>query len=357
MAHNLSRPKGSWRYSCSLELSIKSTFGRPVLCGNALPVFSPGTRLRLPDCGTYDSQYSPTSHDKDDLAEPYECINPDGDLATCSKCDGAWKPPRSHHCSTCGVCRMEFDHHCPWVGNCVTKDRMKHFLALLLLTPIAYSALVVPIHRPLLRHMSLALTVSRLDAWTNEVWWQWYGSWIFFGGPLGRWIFGMVLGFRILKSQRRADLPLVEQPSLRIFVICAIGLLLSLFTLTLALWTIKDLLRGLSTLDAMQERRTRNHSRFICIPLDDVASSRGVGATRNKIVAVLPEERIYDLGSWSNLRDIMERPWRDAPHTAALKWPRINPSVLDRMLKTPVDSTSIAETNIIHGSDERNVNT
>ncbi|KAJ7493422.1 DHHC palmitoyltransferase-domain-containing protein [Mycena galericulata] len=168
--------------------------------------------------------------DKDDLTEPYECINLDGDLATCSKCSGAWKPPRSHHCSSCGVCRMEFDHHCPWVGNCVTRLRMKTFL-LLFLTPLASFVAGIPIYHTLRRHMSLALTVSQRDAWARQVWWDWYGSWIFVGGPFGRWIFGTALGFRILKAQRKADLPLIEQPSLRLFIICAFALLLSVFAL------------------------------------------------------------------------------------------------------------------------------
>jgi hypothetical protein len=35
----------------------------------------------------------------------------------CPKCN-CIKPPRAHHCSTCGRCIVKMDHHCPWVNNC-----------------------------------------------------------------------------------------------------------------------------------------------------------------------------------------------------------------------------------------------
>ncbi|GAB2234169.1 hypothetical protein Drorol1_Dr00003407 [Drosera rotundifolia] len=29
------------------------------------------------------------------------------------------KPPRAHHCRSCGMCVLDMDHHCPFIGNCV----------------------------------------------------------------------------------------------------------------------------------------------------------------------------------------------------------------------------------------------
>lgn len=51
----------------------------------------------------------------------------EGKVPMCRHCKRP-KPPRSHHCSTCGVCVLKMDHHCPWVNTCVGQHNQKFFI-------------------------------------------------------------------------------------------------------------------------------------------------------------------------------------------------------------------------------------
>ncbi|KIP03033.1 hypothetical protein PHLGIDRAFT_267793 [Phlebiopsis gigantea 11061_1 CR5-6] len=45
----------------------------------------------------------------------------------CNK-DGFVKPLRAHHCRACGTCILKYDHHCPWIGQCVGARNHKFFV-------------------------------------------------------------------------------------------------------------------------------------------------------------------------------------------------------------------------------------
>jgi len=55
----------------------------------------------------------------------------DGAPRWCPSC-ALWKEPRTKHCRICKRCVRRFDHHCPWMGNCIGQRNLRWFYFFLL---------------------------------------------------------------------------------------------------------------------------------------------------------------------------------------------------------------------------------
>lgn len=51
---------------------------------------------------------------------------PDPKPSFCNICQHP-RPPRCHHCSVCGRCILQYDHHCIWVNQCIGYNNYRHF--------------------------------------------------------------------------------------------------------------------------------------------------------------------------------------------------------------------------------------
>ncbi|GMH04581.1 hypothetical protein Nepgr_006421 [Nepenthes gracilis] len=75
------------------------------------------------------------------------------------------RPLRAKHCSTCDRCVEQFDHHCPWVSNCIGKKNKRDFFVFLVLE---LTAMLITGAMALIRVWTDPTAPSSLGSWLNH---------------------------------------------------------------------------------------------------------------------------------------------------------------------------------------------
>lgn len=86
------------------------------------------------------------------------------------------RPLRAKHCSTCDRCVEQFDHHCPWVSNCIGKKNKWDFFMFLALEVLA---MLITGIVAITRVLTDPLAPSSFGAWLSHAGSEHFGALVF----------------------------------------------------------------------------------------------------------------------------------------------------------------------------------
>eukprot|EP00300_Choanocystis_sp_HF-7_P043010 c9650_g1_i1.p1 GENE.c9650_g1_i1~~c9650_g1_i1.p1 ORF type:complete len:396 (-),score=36.27 c9650_g1_i1:46-1188(-) len=133
---------GIFLFALQLVVALHS-FGSLLVCSYS----DPGIVPRVPGGGSVEREgerlvppvatlpgASPRQHHYSNVMMAERHVGPEVVHSKFCETCGFHRPLRATHCSICDHCVRHFDHHCPWVGNCIGERNYKYFLSFLVMT-------------------------------------------------------------------------------------------------------------------------------------------------------------------------------------------------------------------------------
>lgn len=247
---------------------------------------------------------------------PHQVISSEGDYSECwqDNCEGRILPPRARHCKDCRKCRLDFDHHCPWVG-CIARDTMKAFILFLGLAALAIIVGLLPVYRLAWTQCIHVTSLIWDEEWMYEEWWN--SSWSWAGGPLSRYVGAVAIAYlyyeptsdsRLYEVSNAGNAPV----SMTLLFYIFYGTILGIFCVVMFTTSLQDVMKASSTIEATRtsKRRkssgTKSYTSYRLIKMPSVKSNLlQVGEARpGDIQEIDASVELYNFGICGNLKRV-----------------------------------------------------
>ncbi|KAK9893404.1 hypothetical protein P389DRAFT_175460 [Cystobasidium minutum MCA 4210] len=251
---------------------------------------------------------------------PHEVASLDGDYNECwqDNCKGRIIPPRARHCKDCRVCRLDFDHHCPWLG-CISRDTFKAFILFLGIATLTIAVGLAPVYPLAWWQYRHVMAHAWQQDYIYDLWWNKRYSYL--GGPLYRYLGAAALAYYRYEHaiSLKADDSVIRDIPITgvLFFYSILGTILAVFCTILFVNSLHDAAVATSTIETA--RTTKRHKLgvsgdYACryIQMAENAEHGSAGSLVTPEVRKIPTNiKLYDFGVVENLKRVFGRSLRE----------------------------------------------